>query len=69
MNQIAPKIAPTVVPDIAAAYARDGFVFPLDIVSADEAAALRADLEAAEDAVRDDKRRLCLLYTSPSPRD
>src|SRR3546814_7322911 len=41
MNRMASKLA--------AAYARDGFVFPLDIVSADEAAALRADLERSEE--------------------
>ncbi len=53
-------------PTLAADYARDGFVFPIDILSEAEAAALRADLESAEDAVRDDRRKLALLRGYPA---
>ncbi|MFN4090364.1 MAG: phytanoyl-CoA dioxygenase family protein [Alphaproteobacteria bacterium] len=58
MNHIASRLA--------AAYGRDGFVFPLDILSAAEAAALRADLEAAEEEVRADPERLALLRGYPA---
>ena len=60
------KIASAPTPGLGAAYARDGFVFPLDILSADEAAGLRADLEAAEDAVRADKRKLGMVRGYPA---
>ncbi|MEX2616256.1 MAG: phytanoyl-CoA dioxygenase family protein [Alphaproteobacteria bacterium] len=53
-------------PTIAADYARDGFVFPFDILSAQEAAELRADLERAEDEVRADKQKLRLLRGYPA---
>ncbi|MDA0664562.1 MAG: phytanoyl-CoA dioxygenase family protein [Proteobacteria bacterium] len=53
-------------PTITADYARDGYVFPLDILSPAEAAELRADLEAAEDAVRADKQHLRLLRGYPA---
>lgn len=53
-------------PTIAADYARDGYVFPLDILSAAEAAELRADLEQAEDEVRADKQHLRLLRGYPA---
>lgn len=46
-------------------YADDGFVFPLDIISAQEAAELRADFEAAEAELADDPERLALLRTYP----
>ena len=42
---------------VAADYARDGFVFPLDILSADEAQTLRNDLEAAEAKYADDPKK------------
>ena len=58
MNQIASTLATD--------YARDGFVFPLDIVSEDEAAALRADLESAEDAVRADRQKLGMVRGYPA---
>ncbi len=51
--------------DIAAAYERDGFVVPIDIVSPTEAQALRADLEAAEAALANEPERLGLLYRYP----
>lgn len=53
-------------PTIAADYARDGFVFPFDILSAQETAELRADLERAEDEVRADKQKLRLLRGYPA---
>lgn len=51
---------------LAADYARDGFVFPLDILTADEANALRADLEAGEAALAGDPQRLGLLRGFPA---
>ncbi len=50
---------------IAAAYDQDGFVFPIDVVSAAEAEAVRADLEAAEAELADDPERLALLRSYP----
>lgn len=47
--------------EIAYRYDRDGFVLPIDVLSAQEAAALRADLEAAEAELADDPERLGLL--------
>ena len=46
---------------IAARYERDGFVWPIELLSETEAAALRADLEAAEAELADDPDRLALL--------
>ena len=51
--------------DIAGIYDHSGFIFPIDVVSADEAATLRADLEAAEAALADDPERLALLRSYP----
>lgn len=51
--------------DIARTYADAGFVFPIDVISADEANALRADLEAAEAELADDPERLGLLKAYP----
>lgn len=50
--------------DFRNSYARDGYVFPLDVMSQDEAAMLRADYEAAELMLAgdDDKMRLLRLY-------
>ena len=53
-------------PTLAADYARDGYVFPLDILSPEEAAELRADLEAAEEEVRADRQHLRLLRGYPA---
>jgi ectoine hydroxylase-related dioxygenase (phytanoyl-CoA dioxygenase family) len=50
---------------IADVYARDGFVFPIDVVSEEEARAVRADLEAAESELADDPERLGLLRSYP----
>ena len=38
---------------VAQVYERDGFVFPIDVISADEAEAIRSDLEAAEAELAD----------------
>ena len=51
--------------DVAARYDRAGFVFPIDVVSAEEARAIRADLEAAEAELTDDPERLALLRSYP----
>jgi len=51
---------------LAAQYARDGYVFPLDILTPAEAAELRADLERAEAEVADDKQKLRLLRGYPA---
>lgn len=50
----------------AADYARDGFVFPVDILPCAEAEALRADLEAGEAALVDDPQKLALLRGYPA---
>lgn len=52
--------------DVAEAYARDGFAFPLDILSPAKAGELRADLEAGETELADDPRRLTLLRAYPA---
>jgi len=51
---------------IADAYARDGFVFPIDIVSEAEAAEIRSDLEAAEARYADDPKRLGAIRGFPA---
>ena len=51
---------------IAAAYERDGYFFPYDVTGAAEAAALLADLEAAEAELGNDRARLALLRSYPS---
>ena len=50
---------------IADVYDRDGFIFPIDVVSAAEAEAVRADLEAAEAELADDPKRLAVLRAYP----
>ncbi len=50
---------------LAERYEKDGFVFPLDIMSRAEAESLRADLEAAEAELADDAERLALLRSYP----
>ncbi len=52
--------------DVAARYQRDGFVFPLDIMSPDEAAELRADLEEAEARYANDPKKLALVRGYPA---
>lgn len=51
---------------MAAAYEKDGYYFPHDVTSAAEAAALLADLEAAETECAGDRQRLSLLRSYPS---
>ena len=51
--------------DIETRYERDGFVFPIDVLSADEAAELRADLESAEAELADDEEKFSLLRAYP----
>ncbi|HEX2826996.1 MAG TPA: phytanoyl-CoA dioxygenase family protein [Burkholderiales bacterium] len=51
---------------IVAAYERDGYYFPYDVTSEREAAALLADLEAAEAEVAGDKARLSALRSYPA---
>ncbi|MEM7250507.1 MAG: phytanoyl-CoA dioxygenase family protein [Pseudomonadota bacterium] len=46
-------------------YERDGFAFPYDVVSADEAQSIRADLEAGETELADDPERLSILRSYP----
>jgi len=52
--------------EIAAAYERDGYVFPLDILSADEAQTLRDDLESAEAACAGDAKRRAMVRGFPA---
>ena len=58
--------SPVTVSTIATAYAKDGYVFPYDVISETEAAALLADLEAAEAEVAGDRARLSTLRSYPS---
>lgn len=51
---------------IATAYARDGFVFPLDILSADQALNLRTDLEEAEALYADDPKKRAMVRGYPA---
>lgn len=50
---------------IADAYRRDGFVFPVDVMSESEARAIRADLEDAEAQFKDDPTTLALVRGYP----
>ena len=50
---------------IADVYDRDGFVFPINAISAEEAQAARADLEAAEAELADEPEKLGLLRSYP----
>ena len=51
--------------EIAAKYDEAGFVFPVEVINAEEAQALRDDLEAAEAELADDPERLGLLRAYP----
>lgn len=51
--------------EIAAIYERDGFVVPIDVISAAEAQAVRDDLEAAEAELAHDPEKLALLSGYP----
>ena len=46
-------------------YERDGFAFPVDVVSASEAQEIRDDLELAESDLADDSEKLMLLRSYP----
>ena len=50
---------------LAAAYERDGFVFPIDAITEAQAREVRADLEAAEAELADDPERLGLVRSYP----
>ena len=47
--------------EIADRFARDGFVSSVDVISPAEAAEARADLEAAESELAEDREKLVLL--------
>lgn len=51
---------------LAESYARDGFVFPIDVVDAAEARAIRTDLEAGEAEFADDPDRRSILRSYPA---
>lgn len=57
---------PAAMAGLAAEYARDGFVCPLDVLSTDEARALRDDLEAAEAELAADADKAALLQSYPN---
>jgi len=50
---------------ISETYARDGFDFPIEVLSEAEARAIRADLEAVEAALAHDRAELSLLRAYP----
>ncbi len=51
---------------IAAQYQRDGFVFPVDVLTEEEARTLRADLEAAEAEYAADPKKLAMVRGFPA---
>ena len=51
--------------EIADQFARDGFMSPIDVISPAEAAEARADLEAAESELAEDREKLALLRSYP----
>jgi ectoine hydroxylase-related dioxygenase (phytanoyl-CoA dioxygenase family) len=55
----------TTTAPLAEAYARDGFVFPYDVIGKDEANKIRADLECAEAALCDRPDELAMLRSYP----
>ncbi len=56
---------PTATQHYAESYNRDGFVAPIDVVSASKAKTLRDDLEAAEAELAQDPEKLALLRSYP----
>ncbi|MGI9405344.1 MAG: phytanoyl-CoA dioxygenase family protein [Hyphomicrobiaceae bacterium] len=50
---------------IAETYDRDGFVFPVNVISAKEAQGIRDDFETAERELADEPEKLALLYAYP----
>jgi hypothetical protein len=59
-------LRPSAVSAITATYEKDGYYFPHNVLSEVDAAALVADLEAAEAECKDDRARLSLLRSYPS---
>ena len=57
---------PVLESTIAAAYAKDGYYFPYDVLSETEAATLLADLEAAEAEVAHDREKLSMVRSFPA---
>ncbi len=62
---MAPQDAAPDAATIADKYDRDGFVFPIYVLPAAEAEAIRADLEEAEAELADQPERLALLRSYP----
>ena len=58
-------LSPGAAAGFAETYRRDGFVFPIDAVNAEEAQAIRADLEAAEAELAGEPEKLALLRSYP----
>jgi len=54
------------ISSVAASYARDGFVFPVDILTEAEALSLRQDLEQAEAETANDPDRLAMVRGYPA---
>ena len=50
---------------VSETFVRDGFVFPIDVMSEAEAREIRADLERAEAEVADDQQKLMLVRAYP----
>ena len=51
--------------DLTQVYERDGFAFPVDVMSAFEAQKIRTDLELAESELATDPEKLTLLHSHP----
>ncbi len=58
--------SPAMATTLASAYAKDGYLFPYDVISEAEAAELLADLEAAEAEVAGDRAKLSMLRSFPA---
>lgn len=54
-----------VIDSISKTYANDGFVFPIDVVTEEEATCIRADLEKAEAECLNHPEKLALLRSYP----
>ena len=64
MNEMLRPVASS--SSLAAAYAKDGFFFPYDVVSQAEAAEILADLEAGEAQTSADRAKLSMLRGYPA---
>lgn len=51
---------------IGKSYSRDGFVFPINVISAKESQSIRADLERAEKECTGDSEKLALVRSYPN---